>query len=114
MKKIIACFLLVIPFYMSAQESDNLATKWEELTAPDFVKAVTQSGKVCILPLGVIEKHGPHMPLGTDLIDVRATVIEAVKEEYAVVYPEFYAGQINEPRHQPGTISYSPDLVRHP
>lgn len=111
MKKFMLCFLLVIPLYLIAQESDNLATKWEELTAPDFVKAVSQSSKVCILPLGVIEKHGPQLPLGTDLIDVRALVVEAVKEEYAVVYPEFYAGQINEARHQPGTISYSPDLV---
>ena len=105
------CFLIAIPFYLNAQQSGNLPAKWEELTAPDFVKAVSQSDKVCILPLGVIEKHGPHMPLGTDLIDVRALVVEAVKQEYAVVYPEFYAGQINEARHQPGTISYSPDLI---
>ncbi len=94
----------------AAQES-ALAAKWEELTAPDFIKAVSQSGKVCIVPLGIVEKHGPHMPLGTDLIDVRAQVLNAVKEEYAVVFPEYYVGQINEARHQPGVIAYSPELV---
>ncbi len=94
----------------SAAES-NLPAKWEELTAPDFVKAVSQSGKVCIIPMGIIEKHGPHMPLGTDLIDARAQVLNAVKEEYAVVFPEYYVGQINEARHQPGVIAYSPDLI---
>jgi creatinine amidohydrolase len=89
----------------------NLAAQWEELTAPDFVKAVAKSGKVCILPTGIIEKHGPHMPTGTDLIDVRAQVLNAVKEEYAVVFPPYYVGQINEARHQPGVVAYSPELV---
>jgi len=110
----IACLMLLsavsFPQKASASES-TLSAKWEELTAPDFIKAVSQSGKVCIIPLGIIEKHGPHLPLGTDLIDVRAQVLNAVKEEYAVVFPEYYAGQINEARHQPGVIAYSPDLV---
>jgi creatinine amidohydrolase len=116
MKKLITIvsilLLSLIPFSQktSAAES-NLPAKWEELTAPNFVKAVSQSGKVCIIPLGIIEKHGPHMPLGTDLIDARAQVLNAVKEEYAVVFPEYYVGQINEARHQPGVIAYSPDLI---
>jgi creatinine amidohydrolase len=110
----IVCLILlsVVSFsQIASAEESKLPAKWEELTAPDFVKAVTQSGKVCIIPLGIIEKHGPHMPLGTDLIDVRAQVLNAVKEEYAVVFPEYYVGQINEARHQPGVIAYSPQLV---
>lgn len=51
------------------------------------------------------------MPVGTDLLDVRAEVVKAVKAEYAVVFPEYYFGQINEARHQPGTLSYSPELI---
>ncbi len=34
----------------------------------------------------------------------------AVKKEYAVVFPEYYFGQIFEARHQPGTIAYSTRL----
>ncbi|HEX8895087.1 MAG TPA: creatininase family protein, partial [Terriglobales bacterium] len=48
----------------------KLSPKWEELTAPDFVQAIHQSQGVCLLPFGIIEKHGPHLPLGTDLLDV--------------------------------------------
>jgi creatinine amidohydrolase len=110
----IACIMLSVPVLFSQKasaEEPNLPAKWEELTAPDFVKAVSKSKKVCIIPLGIIEKHGPHMPLGTDLIDVRAQVLNAVKEEYAVAFPEYYVGQINEARHQPGVISYSPELI---
>lgn len=103
---------IVLIFSQRAIAMDaNLAAQWEELTAPDFVKAVAKSGKVCIIPTGIIEKHGPHMPLGTDLIAARAQVLNAVKEEYAVVFPEYYVGQINEARNQPGVIAYSPDLV---
>jgi creatinine amidohydrolase len=85
----------------------GLSPKWEELTAPDFVQAIHQSQGVCVLPFGIIEKHGPHLPLGTDLLDVRFAVSNAVKQEYAVVFPEYYFGQIFEAQQQPGTIAYS-------
>ncbi len=60
-----------------------------------------------MLPFGILEKHGPHLPIGTDLLDVRFAVMNAVKQEYAVVFPEYYFGQIFEARHQPGTVAYS-------
>ena len=91
----------------SAQE---LSPKWEELTAADFVKALQASSGVCLLPFGIIEKHGPSGPLGTDLINVRAATLQAVKQQYAIVFPEYYFGQIAEARHQPGTVAYHSDL----
>src|SRR6185437_11340471 len=90
-----------------AQSQSSLSPKWEELTAPDFVQAIHQAQGVCVLPFGIIEKHGPHLPLGTDLLDVRFAVTNAVKQEYAVVFPEYYFGQIFEARQQPGTLAYS-------
>ena len=90
-----------------AVSQSALSAKWEELTAPDFVQAIHQSQGVCVLPFGIIEKHGPHLPLGTDLLDVRFAVMNAVKQEYAVVFPEYYFGQIFEARQQPGTVAYS-------
>ncbi len=89
----------------------NLPVKWEELTAPDFVKAVQQSGGICLIPIGVFEKHGPHLPLGTDLMDVRQIALRAATNEYALVFPEYYFSQILEAKHQPGTIAYSPKLI---
>ncbi len=84
-----------------------LSVKWEELTAADFVKAIQQSQGTCILPIGILEKHGPHLPLGTDLINVRYVSVGAANQEYAVVFPEYYFGQIFEAKHEPGTIAYS-------
>lgn len=83
----------------------------EELSSPQFQTAVARSGGVCLVPLGIIEKHGPHLPLGTDLFEAREVSLRAVKQEYAIVFPPYYFGQIFEARHQPGTIAFSHELM---
>jgi creatinine amidohydrolase len=90
-----------------AAHAQTLSPRWEELTGPDFVQAIHQSQGVCVLPFGILEKHGPHLPIGTDLLDVRFAVLNAVKQEYAVVFPEYYFGQIFEAQQEPGTVAYS-------
>lgn len=99
---------LVISICSFAQE---IPFRLEELTAPDYVKAVDKSAKTCIIPIGVMEKHGPHLPLGTDLFMSREYALRAASKEYAVVFPWYYFSQINEAKHQPGTIAYSPELI---
>ncbi len=47
--------------------AQDLPFRMEEITSPDFIKAVEKSSKTCIIPIGVMEKHGAHLPLGTDL-----------------------------------------------
>jgi creatinine amidohydrolase len=105
----IAAFFAIslVPICLPAQ---TLPVKWEELTAGDFVKALQQSKGVCVLPFGIIEKHGPHLPLGTDLINIRYIAQHATQQEYAVVFPDYYFGQIFEARHEPGTLAYSAHL----
>ena len=89
----------------------DLPVRYEELTAPDFVRAVVKSGGVCIVPVGILEKHGPHLPLGTDLLDCRELSLRAARQEYTIVFPEYFVGQIFEARHQPGTMAYSLPLM---
>src|SRR3984957_3727854 len=88
----------------------KLSVHWEELTGPDFVEAIKRAQGTCLLPFGILEKHGPHMPLGTDLINVRYAALHAAENQYSVVFPEYYFGQISEARHEPGTVAYSRDL----
>lgn len=113
MKNAIAILLLICTSQLIAQTNlvDKLPFCYDELTAPDFVKAVKQSSGVCLLPIGIIEKHGPHLPLGTDIFECRKVATSAASQEYCVVFPTYYMGQINEARHQPGTIAYSPELI---
>ena len=98
------------PAPAQAATPPKLSVHWEELTAADFREGIHRSQGTCLLPFGILEKHGPHLPLGTDLLDARYAALHAAEQEYAVVFPEYYFGQIAEARHQPGTIAYSRDL----
>ena len=108
---IFAILLLAVNSPMIFAQGSHLPVKLEELTAPDFIKAVALSGSTCLLPIGVLEKHGPHLPLGTDLLDVREVAVRAAKKEYTIVFPQYYFSQIFEAKHQPGTIAYSAELI---
>src|SRR5215467_9821370 len=102
--------IVVIFGVMGFTAGQELSTKWEELTAADFQKAIERAQNTCVLPFGILEKHGPHLPLGNDLINVRYASLHAAEQEYAVVFPEYFASQIFEARHQPGTVAYSAHL----
>jgi creatinine amidohydrolase len=102
--------LMISLFAASARAQSKLSARWEELTAADFRQAIQQSKGTCLLPFGILEKHGPHLPLGTDLLNVRFASLQAVQQEYAVVFPEYYFGQIFEAKHEPGTVAYSLDI----
>jgi len=109
MRYLIVAFALICSAALAWPQT-KLSPRWEELTADDFRAAIQQSQGVCLLPFGIVEKHGPHLPLGTDLMNVRHVVLAAVQREFAVVFPEYYFGQIFEARHEPGTLAYSTSL----
>lgn len=84
---------------------------WMELTSESFDRAIEESGGLCLLPMGSIERHGPHLPVGCDTITVEAIAQRAAEKEPAIVFPALYFGQIAEARHQPGTVSLDHDLL---
>jgi len=90
---------------------NDLPIQYEELTATDFPVALKKASKTCLIPMGIMEKHGPHLPIGTDLINIRAIALAAAEREYVVVFPPYFVGQIFEAKHQPGTIAYSHELI---
>ena len=106
----IAALIVVFSGVEFAQSHPKLSAKWEELTAAEFRQAIQESKGTCLLPFGILEKHGPHLPLGTDLINARYASFQAVGQEYAIVFPDYYFGQIFEAKFEPGTIAYSADL----
>ena len=105
----LALFCLV-PLARAQTAQQPLSVQWEDLTGPDFITAIQRAQGTCLLPFGILEKHGAHLPIGTDLIDVRYAAIHAAEKNYAVVFPAYYFGQIFEARHQPGTVAYSAQL----
>src|SRR3981081_2745929 len=65
----------------SLRAQSKLSPKWQELTAPDFRQGIQQAKGTCLLPFGILEKHGPHLPLGTDLLNVRYASLPAASHE---------------------------------
>jgi len=101
-------------YYPCAGEQERttgISCFYEELTAAEFAQAVERSAATCLIPLGVMEKHGEHLPLGTDLIACRETARLAAEKEYTIIFPPYYFSQIFEARHQPGTLAYSQKLI---
>jgi creatinine amidohydrolase len=84
---------------------------WEDLTGDQFSEAVKQAENVCLLPLSCIERHGHHLPLGTDKFIGRELCRRAALIEPAVIFPDFIFTQIFEARHVPGTVGIEPELI---
>jgi len=84
---------------------------WEELKSSDIPEAIEKSKGVCVIPLGAMEKHGPHMPLGTDNIIAERTAILAAEKEPVVIMPTFDFGYVNGLQYTPGAICFSIKLL---
>lgn len=104
-------FLLTLGTFTAEAQTPPSHSRWDELTASDWPRALAASNHTCILPIGILEKHGPHVPIGSDLIQVREWSARATKKEYAVVFPDFFYGQINEARHVPGSFALPERVV---
>jgi len=111
MRKSISFSGILLMSILMAKAQDQLPARWDELVASDWPKALEKSSHTCILPIGILEKHGPHAPIGSDLIHVREWAARVTKKEYAVVFPDYFYGQINEARHQPGTFALPERVV---
>ena len=103
--------LLILMLLAAPAAAQEMPSRWDELTASDWPKAQERAAYTCVLPIGILEKHGPHLPMGADLIHVRELAARAAKQEYAVVFPDFFYGQIYEARHQPGTFALPSRVV---
>ena len=102
---------LALGLLASSAYAQDVPARWDELTASDWPAALDRSKGTAILPIGVLEKHGPHDPIGSDLIHVREWAARATRLEYAVVFPDYFYGQIYEARHQPGTFALPSRLL---
>lgn len=102
---------LAMMVYSNSIYSQELHSRWDELTTSEWPKALEKSSQTCILPIGILEKHGPHVPIGSDLIQVREWSARATKKEYAVVFPDYFYGQINEAKQQYGTFALPSRVV---
>ena len=87
--------------------------KWEELNVLEFEEGLAKSKGVVLVPIGCLEKHGAHMPIGTDIILAREIALKASLIEDVMVFPFIPFGVVGEVKHKLGTISLSSNLIYH-
>ncbi len=78
---------------------------------PEFEAAREQS-KTVILPVGLVEEHGPHLPLGTDAFHAIEVARRVAAQRPVLVAPPVYYGLCRSTREHPGTVSLSGDTLR--
>lgn len=81
-----------------------------ELTSPAF--AALDPKPPLLVPVGIVEEHGPHLPLDTDTIQAVATCEEVAKRLGCLVAPALAWGNCSSTRSFPGSFSLSFDTVR--
>jgi len=90
-------------------------TLWSELASPD-IEATTRRAdrghEVGLVPVGAIEQHGPHLPVGTDAIVAAALCAAAGELTGSLVLPAIALGvSYGHGTALAGTLSLTPDLL---
>jgi creatinine amidohydrolase len=86
-----------------------------DMTWPEVAEAA-KKGAIMLVPLGVIEQHGPHLPLGTDIY-AATTLCSLIKDELktlgvpSVIAPPYYFGINVTTGMFPGSISVKSDSM---
>ena len=89
-----------------------METRWLYTSSPDLKDLCEKSKGVCVIPMGCIEKHGLHLPLGADIIQASTIAYRASQLETVAVFADFAFGDVpaGAPTAPPGTITVPIEL----
>jgi creatinine amidohydrolase len=83
--------------------SDSSCRLWE-LDSRSFERKLL-SNPLVIVPVGALEAHGPHLPLGADQIQAETTALALAERVDGLVAPTIPYGSAPGARRFPGTVS---------
>jgi creatinine amidohydrolase len=96
---------------MSQPKNQEKQLLWlDELSTNEAAEAAKQ-GRVVIFPIGSVEEHGSHLPLGTDSVQPEYIAIEVAKKTGCLIAPPFRYGICNATRNFTGTITIQFDTL---
>lgn len=75
------------------------------------IKEQINRSKIAILPVGAVEAHGPHLPLGTDNLLAERLSEKLAERVNGLVLPTLPYGQVWSLRHFPGSIHVRNDTL---
>ena len=83
----------------------------KEMNREEFAAAMKGS-PVIILPIGSVEEHGAHLPLGSDTFEIDFVINRISEKLDCVILPTLNYGNCGSTYNFPGTISVSFDSLR--
>jgi len=87
---------------------------WCDLTTVDFA-GLDRERTVAVLPVGAVEQHGPHLPVGVDTAinaGIVARAVELMEDDLqALVLPMTAVGKSDEHIAFPGTLTLSHETL---
>ena len=75
-----------------------------ELLTPEQIDGRLAEASIVYVPLGALEFHGPHLPIGLDGLTAHGICIQAAERRGGVVLPTIYQGTGGEHSRYPWTI----------
>lgn len=87
------------------------AIRLEELTWQDAKVAIDESQGVAIIPIGSVEQHGYHLPLGTDSFVAQGLAEEAAAKSKALLIPPMWLGWCPHHMALTGSITIRPEVL---
>ncbi|HEV8645314.1 MAG TPA: creatininase [Burkholderiales bacterium] len=93
-------------------------TLMNRLTWMEYQERVRDGKAPVFLPVGALEQHGPHLPLGTDAILSAAVAVSVAAKTAGLVAPALSYGYKSQPKcgsgqHFPGTTSLDAQTLVH-
>lgn len=82
-----------------------------DMTMTEFARQ-RQTLTTAILPVGALEEHGPHLPLGLDAMHALALAQATAAVKPCFVAPPLFYGLCRSSREHPGTVGVSGDSLR--
>jgi creatinine amidohydrolase len=70
-----------------------------------------RTSRLVVLPVGALEAHGPHLPLGSDLLQAEATARDLAQRVPCLIAPGIPYGICPGTRVFPGTVSLRPTTL---
>ncbi|MFB3883372.1 MAG: creatininase family protein [Armatimonadota bacterium] len=87
--------------------------RWLELTTTEMEAARGRADGVALIPVGSIETHGPHLPVGCDALVAERTAELVAEEEAVVVLPVLSYTWSPQARRHPGAITIEATHLVH-
>lgn len=80
--------------------------RWLYVTSEGLEQLRDEVGGVCVIPMGAIEKHGLHLPLGADMLQASCVAHTAAEIEPVCIFPDLPFGDLScgHPSTPTGTI----------